>query len=81
LVICAADHRKGVQPGAHAHHDPKYQAMVGETGGKDWGVNEAGMKQMDEILALHNPSAPSCWQLPSVVRNASNRCDRGGSVR
>jgi hypothetical protein len=24
----------------------KYMAMVGEPGGKDWGVNEAGMKQM-----------------------------------
>jgi hypothetical protein len=27
---------------------PKYQAMVGEPGGKDWGVNEAGMKQLDD---------------------------------
>ena len=26
----------------------KYYAMVGEPGGKDWGVNEAGMKQMDD---------------------------------
>jgi arylsulfatase A-like enzyme len=26
----------------------KYMAMVGEPGGKDWGVNEAGMKQMDD---------------------------------
>jgi arylsulfatase A-like enzyme len=46
---------------------PKYMEMVGESGGKDWGIQEAGMKQLDDNVGYVLKKLEDMGELDNTV--------------
>ena len=46
---------------------PKYEAMLGEKGGKDWGINEVGMKQLDDNVGVVLKKLEDMGQLDNTL--------------
>ncbi len=46
---------------------PKYLAMLGTKGGKDWGINEVGMKQLDDNVGVVLAKLEAMGQLDNTI--------------
>ncbi len=46
---------------------PKYMDMVGVKGGKDWGTNEAGMKQLDDNIGVVFAKLEAMGQMDNTI--------------